>query len=140
MITSINLRPILAGCLAILMALALVSAAYAFPQLPFNPHGTVVVNGVPASGGLLIGARCGGAQVATTNTVIYNGQALYSLDVPGDDPATPAVEGCVPQALVTFTVGGIPADQSAAWVSGGSPILNLTVNGLRRLFLPYIRR
>ena len=108
-------------------------AAHANPPLPFNPHGAVRVNGVPVAGGVAIGARCAGVQMAATTTVLYEGQALYSLDVPGDDPdTTPAVEGCAAQAEVTFTIGGIQAEQTATWVSGDSPVLDLTATTARK--------
>ena len=132
MIPLFNSRLIVACGLALLLALTGVPTAQAVPPLPFGPHGAVRVNDAPVASGVVIGAWCAGVRVATTATEMYEGQALYSLDVPGDDPDTPVVEFCAPLAQVTFTIGGIQAEQTAPWVSGDSPVLDLTATIARK--------
>ena len=69
-----------------------------------------------------------GVPYKQTATVTYLGESWYAnLDIPGDDPETTAVkEGCVAQETVSFKIGDLWADQTAPWVSGSSPRIDLT--------------
>jgi uncharacterized repeat protein (TIGR01451 family) len=91
----------------------------------------VQVNEANVAAGTKIGAGCGGVQYAETQAFDYDGQSVFTIDVPGDDPDTPGEkEGCAPGEVVRFTVtvgdDMLLADQTAAWAEGDAE-LNLTV-------------
>ena len=94
------------------------------PPLPYSPYGIVLVGGTAVPNGTLVTAWCGGVQVAQTETILYEEESWYSIDVPGD---TTEIEGCVTGEIVSFYIGELIADQTAPWQSGVSPRLDLTV-------------
>lgn len=100
------------------------------PPPPFSPYGVVKVNGANVPLGTHIGAWCGGGQYGqTTEITLYNNETWYSnLDVRGDDPDTPAKDGCYANETVSFQVAGLWANQTAPWTSTG-PRLDLTAAG-----------
>ena len=120
-----NRRWIALWGLACLVGLHLADPVFAAPPPPFSPYGAVVLDGQSVPVGAVIGARCGGVQIATAAAQAYGGGSVYAIFVPGDDPDTPGVDGCSSGAAVTFTVDGILADQSAPW-SADSVALNLS--------------
>lgn len=87
------------------------------PPLPSSRFGTVEVAGAPAPAGTEISAWYGGQLVATSPAFAADGVARYRLDVPGDHPDTPEVEGPVEGASFEIRVGGAPAGTSI-WQSG----------------------
>jgi hypothetical protein len=106
--------------------LALVSAAGAVPPLPFIVYGRALVNGADATPGSQVTAWINGSSVAQTTVISASGQSLYVLDIPGDaswnpNAGQPSQEGTV----ITFTVAGYPAGQSATWSSGGMQTVDL---------------
>jgi len=101
--------------------------ALALPPMPSSFWGTVRIGGasVPLPG--TVKARINGVQYAFTGVIESSGQTYYSLDVPGDDPATAGViEGGVSGDMVVFYVNDQVADQSASWVGSTNVHLNLT--------------
>jgi uncharacterized repeat protein (TIGR02543 family) len=114
--------------LAITLLLVNVSAALAAPPvLPSSFLGTVKLDGVNVPLDTVISARINGIQYATTPVSTYLGDTVYSnLKVPGDDPATPVIEGGVAGDTVVFYVGSYIADQTAPWVGGSNVWLDLT--------------
>ena len=110
----------------ILGMFAFPEAVYAFPPLPSSYYGLVTRDGVNLPEGVTIEAVIDD-QVYASNTVkIYEGDAVYSLVVPGDDPATEIVEGGVQGDTIYFRVDDILADQTAVWQSGSNTKLDLT--------------
>ena len=109
----------LAGALGLLLALCLVAGgvmpAYAGPP-PTMPHafyGDVTVNSAPVANGTPVAAYVNGAWAVSTTVA----GGIYSLDVPG-----------TAGALVTFRVGGAPANEPATtWQSGALTNLDLTI-------------
>lgn len=101
------------------------------PPLPFSPYGTVKVNNANVADGTVVSAWCGGVSYRQTNTVTSSGASWYfNLDIPGDDPETPGIkEGCTSNETVSFQVGNLIASQTAPWVSGSAPRLDLTAPG-----------
>ena len=69
-----------------------------------------------------------GTQFAETQTFLDGAASVYRLDVPGDDPDTPGVEGGRDGDSVRFKVAGFDADQTATWRSGSYARLDLTAN------------
>lgn len=102
------------------------------PPQPFYVRGTVKAGGENVPEGTPVGAWCGDVRYASFPAVLVEGypDTLYSLEVPGDDTATLDVkEGCAAGETVTFTIGPLPADQTAQWVAGGDVELALTTAG-----------
>jgi uncharacterized repeat protein (TIGR01451 family) len=117
--------------LALLLTLLLAVAVHAIPPLPFSRYGTVQVNGANVAAGTTVGAWCGGVQYAETEVEYYDGQSVYAIDVPGDDPETDGQkEGCASGEEVQFTItvgqDVLQADQTATWAEGQDAELNLT--------------
>jgi hypothetical protein len=115
------------------------------PPIPASFYGTVKSNGFNVPIFTQVSARINGIQYATSPYSLFNGDTVYSLNVPGDDPSTPGViEGGVPGDTVVFFffVGGKQANQTAIWQTGINVNLNLTVAlpEIKLLYLPLILR
>ena len=121
----------LAGALGLLLALVLLAGgvlpAYANdteppPQLPHHFAGTVSVISPPGpvAEGTVVAAFMDGVKKADTTV---NGESEYQLGVTGEF----GDEG----KIVSFTVAGVQADQTAAWVPGGLDYdFDLTITAL----------
>ena len=97
------------------------------PILPSSFYGTVKINGQNPSDGTLISAVINGVTYNSSQVALYLGQAVYSLNVPGDDPATPlTIEGGTAGDKIQFLIGEILADQPGTWLSESNTELNLT--------------
>lgn len=90
------------------------------PALPSSLYG--YVDGAAVGG--VVSAAVGGAVVAEARVIVSEGRPFYALNVPADDPATPAVEGGSPGVAVELRVAGRPAG-SAPWEPGGNRSLDL---------------
>jgi hypothetical protein len=116
---------------AILIAISMLSVnkitALAVPPLPSSFYGTVKVNGSNVSVGTIVSAWINGVQYAYTESLLYQGDSVYALDIPGDDPATIAIEGGAPGDTVEFRVNGRTTQQNAAWQTGTNIMLNLSL-------------
>ena len=118
----------IAVCLAALAVLVLALllgatvAQAAMIVLPFSPHGAVTLDSAPVPDGTLVAAYCGGNVYRSGLTTA--GQ--YALAIPGDDPATPATDGCVEGEPVYFYIGSGLSDQVTTWASDSSPRLDLS--------------
>jgi hypothetical protein len=134
-------RKTLPAVLAVLLlGLAGASPALAVPPLPSGFYGTVSINSANAPAGATVSARIDGTQYAYSTVLFHQGQTVYGLDVPGDDPATPGVvEGGVPGDKVVFWIGGTPANEAAAWQGGTNVARNLSATQGRKVFLPLTR-
>jgi len=99
----------------------------AVPPLPSSFHGTVRWSiGINVSPGIVVSAWINGVKYAETPVQTYLGNSVYALNVPGDDPDTPEVEGGVEGNTVVFKVRDSIADQTGTWHSGTDVELNLT--------------
>ena len=97
------------------------------PVMPASFYGTVKINGENAPIGTLIKAVINGVTYATCEVVLHAGEAVYSLNVPGDDPGTPGVlEGGVEGDSVQFFIESRQADQTGIWSSETNTEINLT--------------
>ena len=122
-------RLITVGTLILLLSVV-VQVAFALPPLPSSFYGTVKVDGVNVPAGTLVAAWIGGMKYAETIVSTFSGDTVYSLNVPGDDPATPGIiEGGNPGDTILFTIGSNPADQTGTWQSGANVQLNLSRAG-----------
>jgi hypothetical protein len=121
---------VLAGILAA-GAMLPMGAGAAFAQAPPNPPsrfaGTVTIGGQPAPAGTAVVALIGSATCGTGTTFIESGQAHYTLDSPQADSTN---SGCgADGAAVTFSVGGVVANETGVWHNYQLNIVNLTVSG-----------
>ncbi len=73
-------------------------------------------------------ALINGIPYAETNSMIYQGNSVYSLDIPADDLSTPVKEGGIEGETVTFLVAEFPASPNADWHSGVNMELNLSAS------------
>ena len=112
------------------------------PPMPASFYGTVTVDGADAPEGTRVSAWIDRVMYAETHTFIYDGRAMYTIDVPADDPATPEVEGGRPGDTILFHIGELQADQIATWQGGTNTELDLTASNLPpcTLFLPLVLR
>lgn len=116
--------------LAALLTLVLALPAWAVPPLPSSFYGTVTVNGANVPDGMSVTAWINGVAYAQTATFTANGNSVYVIDVPGDDPETPGVkEGGVAGDTIVFKLGGVQqVDQTSIWQSGTNVELNLSAS------------
>jgi hypothetical protein len=96
------------------------------PAPPARFVGSVTVNGAPATAGTAITAVIGSTTCGTTSVFLSGAEARYTVDSPALDPgATPncGTDG----ATVSFTVGGVKANETGVWHSYQLNTVNLTV-------------
>ena len=106
-----------------------VQNAMAVPPIPSGFYGTVKIDGANVATGTIISARIGGIEYENTTVLLYGGDTVFSLDVPGDDPETAGiVEGGVQGETIAFFIGSVQANQTATWQYGTNISLNLTAS------------
>ena len=106
---------------AAIMAILLLSPSIASAQQSI-PHiflGSATVNGSPALDGTSVAAFIDGQQI--TSVAVLGGSYSGLLVVPQNGQSFSG-------KTISFTIGGIPADQTALWVQGEATILNLTAS------------
>ncbi len=116
---------IAAVCLGLLIHPTSVKA---FPVLPSSFYGTVKVNNLYIHDGTLIQALINNQIVAQILSQTYQGDSVYSLDVPGDNTDTPIIDGGKEGDTIQFIIGGLLANQTGTWHSGTNITFNLSVN------------
>lgn len=116
--------------LALLLSLLLLGldtpTSLAAPPLPARFYGSVRLSGANAPAGAQVSAWINGVKYVETTVINANGDMVYILDVPGDDPDTPAIEGGQAGNAIVLQVDGVVADQMVVWSSGVIARLNLT--------------
>ncbi len=122
-----HIARILAFLMISLVSLAATSRVLAFPPLPSSFYGTVKVNGENVPDGTLVRALIDGQVYAEVKSQTYQGDSVYTLDIPGDDSSTAVVEGGHEGDTVVFNVGGATTDQTGSWKSGTNIKLNLSI-------------
>jgi uncharacterized repeat protein (TIGR02543 family) len=96
------------------------------PDFPSSFYGTVLVNGSNVPDGTIISAWIGGVNCAETGTFTYEGESVYTIGVPPDNPNTTVIEGGVEGDTIVFHIGSGTADQTGTWHAGTNVELNLT--------------
>lgn len=116
------------------------TAVSAVPPIPSSFYGTVKDGSRNVASGTPITAWINGIEYASTTAFIDNGDSVYTINVPGDDPDTPGVDGGSPGDTITFYVDGIEALQTGEWQSATNNQLNLIVSdpSLDRTFVPMV--
>ncbi len=121
----LSVRYFIVACVMV-TALVQASPAGAVPALPSSFYGTVRVNAANVPDGTQVQALIGGQVMAVGVTQTYQGDSVYVLDIPGDNPDTPAQDGGREGDVIQFSIGGVLADQTGQWRSGTNVNLNLT--------------
>jgi hypothetical protein len=103
------------------------SSAQAIPALPSSFFGTVKLNNANVLDGMVIQAFIGDRMIAQGYTQMYQGESVYSLDLPGDNTDTVIIDGGREGDTITFKVAGIASHETGTWHSATSVQLNLTV-------------
>lgn len=116
--------------IVILLAAACPGIALALPPNPDNRYGTAQINGQWVAAGTAVTALCG-AFTQTTGSTWNSGQSWYSIAIKGDDPDTPAKDGCAAGETISFKLAGITADQTTTWDNSHTSYwrLDLTATG-----------
>lgn len=82
------------------------------PVPPLRAYGSVTLDGATAPAGTVVSAQIGGVECGSATVVV--GDPAYTLDV----VSSAEITGCGSAAAsVTFSVGGVVADQTATWDS-----------------------
>ncbi|MBX2998860.1 MAG: tandem-95 repeat protein [Caldilineaceae bacterium] len=114
--------------LTLVFAVGRAAAAGEPPPLPHSFYGTVQVDGGNVPLGTVISAWVNDTQVAATAIFIEDGQTVYTLDVPGDRPATTdLLEGGVDGDTIRFRIEGEEASQIAIFATGMVDRLDLSL-------------
>ncbi len=88
------------------------------PPLPSSFYGTVTLDELDVPEGTRVSAWINGVKYAETSTTLADGDPVYLIDVPGDDPDTTEVEGGREGEIITFEVVDYEAGQTARWFNG----------------------
>jgi hypothetical protein len=123
----LRLKTLLLFLLCITIMLMPYSSVDAAPPLPSSFYGTAKFNGENVREGTIIRTLINGRVVATTSAVIFQGESVYSIDVPGDDPATPEIEGGIEGDMIRFMLGGFLIRETVTWQSGTDIEFNLSL-------------
>jgi len=115
---------LLASLLALTLS-PLETGVQAVPPLPASIFGNVKTNNANVPVDLQVEALMGETVVASGLTRMHEGDSIYSLIIPGDDPDTSLVEGPVSGEEVHFRVDGVIVEQVFLWYSGASKRLDL---------------
>ncbi|MBU0490235.1 MAG: hypothetical protein KKA73_22715 [Chloroflexi bacterium] len=119
----------LAACLTMFsMILSAVTPAWAIPPRPSGFWGTAQVSGQNVPDGTVVSAWINGTRYTATATLTWNGDSFYSIDVPGDDPDTPGIEGGHEGDTIIFKIGEQTTNQTGVWHEGSNVELNLTIS------------
>ena len=95
------------------------------PPLPSSRYGAVEIHALPAPAGTEVSAWLDGSPVARTVAVGFGEAAVYLLDVPGDRPDTPEIEGPTEGQSFEIRIGGATA-ASTTWHEGAYESLDIS--------------
>ena len=119
------------------LVLLCATPALAVPPLPSSFYGTARLNGTNVPAGTVVTAKINGVQYTAYTITMYNGNTVYSLDVPGEDPDVAGIQGGKEGDTAVFFIG---ATQTGTWHSGTNVVLNISDGTSFSLFLPFVRR
>lgn len=105
---------------------------------PATFYGKVKQNGDNVAAGLSVVAMIDGKPYGRGETLNYQGESVYVIDVPADDLITEIVEGAKPGQTINLQVGGVVAKESVAWHNEQATQVDLTVTDLAPAFQVYL--
>lgn len=97
------------------------------PSIPSSFYGMVLKNNANVPVGTTIEVVIEGQVVADSKSLLYEGNSVYTIDVPGNDPGTGHIDGGRPGDTLVFLVNGLEAHETAIWQSGTNIEHNLTI-------------
>ena len=109
----------LIGVVIVAMLLLSPSLASAQQAIPHAFFGSATINGSPAANGTVVAALVDGRQIVAKPV---SGDGSYPVLLV--EPDTGSFAG----KIVTFTIGGFPAAETAFWIEGNVTILNLNAS------------
>ncbi len=114
-------------CVAALLMLVVATVWAGPPTIPSSFYGTAKIDDQNVPMGTEVSARINGSRYAhVTVTLLYLGDTIYSLNIPGDDVSTPGViEGGQEGDTIVFYLGSLLAHPTGVWHVGNTQ-LNLT--------------
>jgi hypothetical protein len=118
-----------------------VAGVKAMPPLPSSFYGIVSINGDNVPVGTIASAWINGVLYANSAIQLYEGETVYSLEVPGDDLSTSGeIEGGVQGDTVVFKIGEMTASSTAIWQTGTNVNLNLNLylESNYQIYLPIV--
>ena len=98
------------------------------PSIPASFYGTVSINGDNVPLETDVSAWINGELVITVPVTLVSGTTVYAMDIPGDNPSTPKMDGGKHGDKVIFYIGTQRADQTGTWLSGHNQELNLSTS------------
>src|SRR5947207_3125706 len=93
--TIMIIRAVMVLVIVFMLMLTTSSRMQAAPSLPASFYGTVAIDGASAPVGTFVSAWIDDVKVAETATFTADGNSVFRIDIPGDDPDTPTIEGGV---------------------------------------------
>ena len=112
--------------------------------MPSSFYGTVKIDDGNVPAGTVVSARINGVEYATSIYQTYNGNTVYSLDIPGEDTDIAGIQGGNEGDTIVFFIGTLQATQTGTWHSGTNVSLNISYQSGQpanfTLFLPLVRR
>ena len=122
-----KIRVILLCVAALLMLVVATVWAGPPPTIPSSFYGSAKIDDQNVPMGTEVSAWINGSRYAqVTVTVLYLGDTMYALNVPGDDVSTPGViEGGQEGDTIVFHLGSLLAHPTGVWHVGNAQ-LNLT--------------
>jgi hypothetical protein len=135
-----NIRKCAGALLLGALALVIIVSSSAQVPVPCIYYGTVKLDGesIPEETQVL-------AWIDDTEWIAQRwtegGESWYGIEIPYDNPATPLRDGGAPGDVITFTIGDVPADQTALWQEGLQQhdyVLKLTASHVYPAFCPLI--
>jgi hypothetical protein len=121
-----------------LISLIITIPVMAIPSLPSSFYGTVKINATNVPGDTLVQAVIDGKVYAEGFTQIYQGNSVYVIDIPSEDPDTVEQDGGQDGDTVQFKIGGVMADQTGTWHSGTNVNLDLTASFSGPIITPQV--
>jgi hypothetical protein len=116
------------------------SPVHAIPPMPSSMYGTVKLNNANVPDGTLVEGFINNLVFAQSYTQTYNGNSVYTLDIPGDDAATAVIDGGKEGEEISFRIGGVMANEKGVWHSATNVELNLTATAETPIDTPIPKR
>ena len=116
-----------AFCVSLLIvAIAVGDVQASPPPIPSSFYGTVSINGENVSLDTEVSAWIDGHWIMSVPVTLDNGTTVYAMNIPGDNPSTPEIDGGKHGDEVVFYIGNQRANQTGTWLSGSNQELNLS--------------
>lgn len=104
-------------------------------------YGTVrTLAGAPSAPGSVVHGLVNSQTWGTVRTFQFGADTVYVLDVAGDDPNTPKLEGARPGEQVNFRVDGVTVQATAGWQPATVTNVDLLVASVYKTVLPAVQR